>query len=270
MIGTGGGESEISKRGHGEAVSVHGKSEISLSENSEAVSVHEKSEISLAGNCSAVTVLGISGSPHRHGNTETLLDSFLDGAKEEGADVEKVVIKSLIYRSCQGCNACHKDGVCILTDDFTPLFERIIAADVLAIASPIYSMGITADLKSLVDRAQPYWARKFVLKNLYFDYDHIQSHKGLFISTAGQSWDNVFDGAFPIVNAFFSDMGFEYYDNIIANKMDEYGGIKGHPMALDDAFKKGRKVVRVVEALKKERCSEEEADDEVQASPVVE
>jgi multimeric flavodoxin WrbA len=264
------GKSEDSMSDSGEAVTVHGKSEDSMSDSGEAVTVHGKSEISLSGNCSAVTVLGISGSPHRHGNTETLLDSFLDGAKEEGAEVEKVVIKSLIYRSCQGCNACHKDGVCILTDDFTPLFERIIAADVLALASPIYSMGITAELKSLVDRAQPYWARKFVLKNLYFDYDHIQQHKGLFISTAGQSWDNVFDGAFPIVNAFFSDMGFEYYDNMIANKMDEYGGIKGHPAALDNAFKKGQKVVRVVKALKKERSSEEEADDEVQASPVVE
>jgi multimeric flavodoxin WrbA len=245
-------------------------SEGSLSGDCPAVSVHEKSEISLSGNCEAVSVLGISGSPHRHGNTETLLDRFLDGAKEEGAEVEKVVIKSLIYRSCQGCNACHKDGVCILTDDFTPLFEKILSVDVLALASPIYSMGITAELKSLVDRAQPYWARKFVLKNLYFDYDHIQSHKGLFISTAGQSWDNVFDGAFPIVNAFFSDMGFEYYDNIIANKMDEYGGIKGHPAALEDAFVKGQKVVRVVEKIKRERGSEEEADDEVQTPAVVE
>ncbi|MDG6256484.1 MAG: flavodoxin family protein [Methanomicrobiaceae archaeon] len=231
-----------------------------------------KSKISPTGNSSDVSVLGISGSPHRHGNTETLLDAFLDGARDAGAEVEveKVVIKNLIYRSCQGCNACHKDGVCILTDDFTPLFEKILSVDVLAIASPIYSMGITAELKSLIDRAQPYWARKFVLKTLYFDYGHYQSHKGLFISTAGQSWDHVFDGAFPVVNAFFSDMGFEYYDNVIANKMDEYGGIKGHPAAMNDAFAKGQKVVRVVKKIKKKKSSEEETDDSVQAPPVVE
>ena len=42
-----------------------------------------------------IKVLGISGSPHRHGNTETLLDSFLDGARAEGAVVEKVVLKTL-------------------------------------------------------------------------------------------------------------------------------------------------------------------------------
>ena len=264
------GKSKISLTGNGHAVSVHGKSKSSLTEKGEAVSVHGKSKSSLTGNGHAVSVLGISGSPHRHGNTETLLDSFLDGAKDAGAEVEKVVIKNLIYRTCQGCNACHKDGMCILTDDFTPLFEKILSVDVLALASPIYSMGITAELKSLVDRAQPLWARKFVLKNLYFDYDHIQSHKGLFISTAGQSWDNVFDGAFPIVNAFFSDTGFEYYDNVIANKMDKYGGINGHPSALDDAFATGQKVVRVVKKIKKERASKKEADESVQAPPVVE
>jgi NAD(P)H-dependent FMN reductase len=198
-----------------------------------------------------ITVLGISGSPRRHGNTETLLDSFLDGADAAGADVEKVVIRTLQYQPCRGCNACVKTGECIVKDDFTPLFDRIRAADILALASPIYSMGITAELKGLVDRAQPWWAQKFVLKTLFFDYDHIRMHKGLFISTAGQNWDHVFNGAFPIVTAFFNDLGFEYYDNIIANNMDEYGGIRGHPTALAEAFEKGRTVVGEVRQLKK-------------------
>jgi multimeric flavodoxin WrbA len=200
----------------------------------------------------SVTVLGISGSPRRHGNTETLLDSFLEGAASAGAEVEKIVIRNLIYQSCQGCNACQKTGVCVLTDDFIPIFEKISHVDVLALASPIYSMGITAELKSLVDRGQPLWARKFILKTLFFDYEHIKRHKGIFISTAGQSWDHVFDGAFPIVNAFFNDAGFEYYDNIIANNMDRYGGIKGHPTALMEAYEKGLKAVGEVEIFQRE------------------
>jgi multimeric flavodoxin WrbA len=57
-----------------------------------------------------IKVLGISGSPHRHGNTETLLDSFLDGAREAGAEVEKIVLKEITCSSCRGCNACHKTG----------------------------------------------------------------------------------------------------------------------------------------------------------------
>jgi len=175
----------------------------------------------------AVSVIGLSGSPHRHGNTETLLDAFLQGADSAGGQVEKVVLKGLDYNPCMGCNACHKTGECIVKDDAIPLFDRILAADCLAVASPIYSMGITAELKGLIDRAQFIWARKFILKNLYFSNEHIKRHKGIFISTAGLSWDNVFDAAFPAVTAFFNTLGFEYYDNIIANDMDRYGGIRG-------------------------------------------
>ncbi len=198
-----------------------------------------------------VSVLGISGSPHRHGNTETLLDSFLDGAKATGAMIEKVVLKDLDFSPCRGCNACHKSGECVVRDDAIVLYEKILKCDCLAVASPIYTMGITAELKGFVDRSQYLWARKFIFKTLYFSNDHIRCHKGLFISTAGQNWDHVFDGAFPAITAFFNGTGFEYYDNIIANNMDEYKGIRNHPTALAEAFEKGRKVVAVLEKLQK-------------------
>ncbi|NTU99911.1 MAG: flavodoxin family protein [Methanoregulaceae archaeon] len=197
-----------------------------------------------------VRVVGISGSPHRHGNTETLLDSFLQGVSEAGGEADKVILKDLDYSPCRGCNVCHKDGECIVKDQAIPLFDRILTMDCLVVASPIYSMGITAELKGLIDRAQYLWARKFILKTLYFTEDHIRSHKGIFISTAGLSWDNVFDAAFPAITAFFNTLGFEYYDNIIANEMDKYHGIQGHPTALGKAHAKGWEVVRVLEALK--------------------
>ena len=196
-----------------------------------------------------IKVLGISGSPHRHGNTETLLDSFLEGAKSAGAVVEKVVLKELSYTPCRGCNACHKNGECIVKDDAISLYEKILASDCLAVASPIYTMGITAEIKGFIDRQQYLWARKFILKTLYFSDVHIKRHKGVFISTAGLGWKNVFDGAFPVITALFNTTGFEYYDNVIANDMDRYGGINRHPTALKEAFEKGQKVVSILEKL---------------------
>jgi len=198
----------------------------------------------------AVKVLGISGSPHRHGNTETLLDAFLEGAREAGGEADKVVLKTMKYAPCQGCNACHKDGVCIIEDDLIPLFDRILAMDALALASPIYTMGITAEMKGFLDRAQYLWARKYILKTMYFTREHIRRHKGIFISTAGTGWENVFSSAFPIMTAFFDIMGFEYHDNIIANDMDRYRGIRNHPTALAEAKGKGGKVVRELSGLK--------------------
>ena len=199
-----------------------------------------------------VKVLGISGSPHRHGNTETLLDSFLDGARDAGARVEKVVLTDLSFTTCRGCNVCHKTGACVLKDDAPALFGKIMSADCIAIASPIYSMGITAELKGLIDRAQYFWAQKFVVKDLTYTATHMSLHKGFFISTAGLPLPAVFDYAFPTIRAFFNGVGFEYYGNILANDMDAFGGIKNHPSALKDAFERGRNVVRVLETPEKE------------------
>ncbi len=197
-----------------------------------------------------IKVLGISGSPHRHGNTETLLDSFLDGAHASGAAIEKIVLKTLQYSPCRGCNICHKTGECVVNDDAITLYEKILSSDCLAIASPIYTMGITAELKGFIDRQQYLWARKFILKTLYFSDDHIKRHKGIFISTAGLGWENVFDGAFPVITALFNTTGFEYYDNVIANDMDRFGGIRNHPTALKEAYNKGTKIVGILEKLK--------------------
>ena len=201
-----------------------------------------------------VKVLGISGSPRRHGNTETLLDAVLEGAREAGGDVEKVVLRQLDFTSCRGCNACHRTGVCVISDDLTAVLEKITAVDVLVLASPIYSMGITAEAKGLIDRAQYFWARKFILKNLYFTDAHIRRHKGIFVSTAGLGWENVFDAAFPALTAFFNTTGFEYWDNVIANDMDRYCGVGGHPTALAEAREKGRSVIA---ALRKMQTAEE-------------
>jgi multimeric flavodoxin WrbA len=202
------------------------------------------------GDAVSVRVLGISGSPHRHGNTETLLDAFLEGAGGAGAAVEKVVLKDLDFTPCQGCNACHRKDGCIVQDDLTPLFDRIASADCLVLASPIYTMGITAELKGLIDRGQFLWARKYIAKTLFYSRDHLRRHKGVFISTAGQSWDHVFDGAFPTLTAFFDITGFEYWDNVIANTMDRYGTIRGHPTALAEAGEKGQRVVGVIGKMK--------------------
>jgi multimeric flavodoxin WrbA len=197
-----------------------------------------------------ITVLGISGSPRRHGNTETLLDSFLEGAQAAGAMVEKVVLRDMDFTACQGCNACHKTGNCIVKDDAPALYDKILAADGIAVASPIYSMGITAQLKGFIDRGQYLWARKLMLKTLSFSEDHIRQHKAVFISTAGQDRPDVFNAAFPAITALFNGSGFGYFANITANNMDKFGGVKKHPTALKDAYEKGQELVRALEREK--------------------
>ncbi|MBP2134296.1 multimeric flavodoxin WrbA [Methanomicrobium sp. W14] len=191
-----------------------------------------------------VKVTAIAGSPKRYGNTEKLLDSFLKGAENAGGEVEKIKLKEIKYDSCQGCNACHNTGVCIIKDDLTDVFKKIMDdTDILVLASPIYSMSITAEMKGLIDRGQFLWAQRFVKKNLHFDSAHLDTHPGVFVSTAGQDIKNVFDAAYPVITAFFNDSGFKYSKNITISGMDKSGGIGGRPDALEEAEKEGERIV---------------------------
>ena len=192
-------------------------------------------------------VLGVSGSPHRHGNTERLLDAFLEGARDAGAETRKVVLSTLSYTACRGCNACHRTGVCVVNDDAGLLLEEMAGVDVLAVASPIYSMGITAELKGLIDRAQFLWARRMVTNTLDYPQEHLDRHRGVFLSTAGSDWPTVFDGSYPVVQALFSGLGFSYAGNVVVNALDRYGGrIQGPPTALAEARATGRREVELL------------------------
>jgi len=197
-----------------------------------------------------ITVIGVLGSPRRHGNTEILLDSFLNGAAEAGAQTEKVMLSKLTYSSCRGCNACHKTGNCILDDDIHPVFERMLTADCLAISSPIYTMGITTELKSFIDRAHYIWVRHFKLKTHPLSPDKKILHRGYFLSTAGMDRDDVFSTAFPMMQALFNIFGFSYCADILAKDMDGTGGIAGDPKILATTYQIGADAVKGIQAKK--------------------
>jgi hypothetical protein len=109
-------------------------------------------------------VLGIAGSPRLGGNTETLLDWCLDAAEAEGAEVTKFRLREMDIGYCRACDACFADGVCNQRDDMHALYPHLRSADSIVLASPVYSMGVPALPKAMIDRCQPFWALKYVLK----------------------------------------------------------------------------------------------------------
>jgi putative NADPH-quinone reductase len=205
-----------------------------------------------------VRVLGISGSPRRRGNTEQLLDRFLEGAADAGGETEKIVLSTLDYHSCKGCNACHKTGVCVIDDDFIPILtEKVTEADIVALASPIYSMSITSEMKAFIDRAHPVWAQQFKLNMVHYDKEHFTAHLGFFLATSGMGRSDIFDYAYPIITAFFNGFGYGYTPdhNITAPAMDRWGGIKEHPTALASAYLAGKEAVRKLEKMRSDEQS---------------
>lgn len=110
-----------------------------------------------------IRVLGIAGSPRRHGNSERLLDACLEGARDAGAEVDELVVVEAGIAPCRGCNGCSLTGECVVRDRMTEVYPRLDAADAIVVASPVYFATVPAVLKALYDRCQPYWARRYVL-----------------------------------------------------------------------------------------------------------
>jgi multimeric flavodoxin WrbA len=97
-------------------------------------------------------VLGIVGSPRRGGNTETLVDTILTSAAEQGATSDKVILNELKIAPCQACNGCQRTGSCIQKDDMEQLIPLMEKANVWVLGTPIYWWGPTAQFKLFVDR----------------------------------------------------------------------------------------------------------------------
>lgn len=97
-------------------------------------------------------VVIISSSPRKGGNSDTLCDEFARGAKEAGNEVEKIRLADKKIGCCTGCYACQKTGKCVQNDDAREVIDKMLAADVIVLATPVYFYTMCAQLKTLIDR----------------------------------------------------------------------------------------------------------------------
>lgn len=98
-------------------------------------------------------VLAIVSSPRRGGNSETLADQFISGAREAGHMAEKVCLRDKKISPCIACEACLKNGgTCVQKDDMEEILQKIIEADVIALSTPVYYYSVSAQLKMMIDR----------------------------------------------------------------------------------------------------------------------
>ena len=95
----------------------------------------------------------LSGSPRRGGNSDILCDRFMEGARESGHRAEKDFLRDKNIGYCLGCEACHQNnGVCVQKDDMAEILGKMIAADVIVMATPVYFYTMDAQMKTLIDR----------------------------------------------------------------------------------------------------------------------
>ncbi|MFC1926074.1 flavodoxin family protein [Chloroflexota bacterium] len=183
-------------------------------------------------------ILAIMGSPRKKGNTDLLLDEAVKGAKSQGAEVEKLTIDKAKIGPCMEDYHCEKDGNCFIRDDMDGIYPKLLEADGIIVASPIFFYGVPSQLKALIDRCQALWVRKHVLKMPIPDV----GRKGVYIAVGATSGEKLFNGSILTVKYFFEAIGVEYFDRLLIRGVDKRGEIKEHPTALPDAFKLGSKL----------------------------
>jgi len=192
--------------------------------------------------CCKVTVLGISTSPRLNGNSDLLLRRALGGAESAGAHVEYVRLCDLKIGPCIECNACYATGICQVKDDYQQLLQKMLEADRLIFATPVFFMHVCAQAKMLIDRGQCLWAGKYILKKQpVADRD---DRRAMVIAVGGSKGKKQFESIRLTMKVYFDSLDIRYAANLFVNQIDGPGDIEKHPSAMSEAFRLGGELAR--------------------------
>ena len=186
------------------------------------------------------TVLAIYGSPRRNGNTATLLDEFVRGARDAGAEVTKLYLMDYNFKPCIECRQCDRTGRCVVKDDMQKIYPLLEESNIIILASPIFFYGVSAVAKAMIDRCQAFWARRYVLKRTVGN--GADKRKGYFISTAGSKGKKLFDGAIMTMKYFCDALDVKYVGELVFRGIEHVEDLQKHPTALRDAYEAGRDI----------------------------
>lgn len=102
-----------------------------------------------------MNIVTLFGSPRKKGNTATLLGLVEEALTNRGHQVDRVDVAKHKINGCLECYTCQqkpdKPG-CPQKDDALAIFERMLAADLVIYASPMFCWSWTSQIKSLIDR----------------------------------------------------------------------------------------------------------------------
>lgn len=180
-------------------------------------------------------ILALLGSPRKNKNTSVLLDKYLEGvlSRNQNADIEVIDITKLNIKGCRGCGACERGKVthCSIKDDMSILYEKILKADTIINASPIYYFSITSQHKAVIDRTYAL-IRKMQGKNL------------VFLSTFGAETKEEagYEYASKIFELSSAISGMSYVQNYGTNSYPTQ--IKDKPEVLEEVYKLGQDLIQ--------------------------
>jgi multimeric flavodoxin WrbA len=189
-------------------------------------------------------IVGIYGSPRKGGNTDLMLDAFLEGAASAGGAVQRLYARELKVQGCLECGYCDKEGCCVVEDDMAKVYPLLEDSPRIVVASPIFFYGVTGQLKLLIDRSQAQYMKHDLAKQAGADLQALRSaRKGFFLSAGATRGKRLFDCALLTMKYFFDALNASSAGELCFWEIEAKGSIKDHPTALADCHRAGREFV---------------------------
>ncbi len=176
-------------------------------------------------------VLMITTSLRAKSNSDRLAEEVIRGAKDAGHEVELVSLKGKEIRFCIGCLACQKTQKCVLKDDAVRIAEKVMEAETLVFATPIYYYEMSGQMKTLLDRLNPLYPSDYKFRKVYMlsvaaedeDYVPEKAVSGL------QGWVDCFEKA-------------ELAGTLFCGGISDPNEATGRSVELDEAYQFGKQL----------------------------
>lgn len=176
-------------------------------------------------------VLIISTSPRKNSNSEILAKEFARGAGEAGNYVEIVTLADKTIHFCKSCLACQKLGHCVIEDDANAVTQKMLEAEVIVWATPIYYYEMSGQMKTMIDRANALFSLDYKFRDIYL------------IGTAAEDEKSAVDGAVHGLEGWIACFEKAKLCGVVRGVgVDAPGAVKESSEALQEAYEMGKNV----------------------------
>ena len=185
-------------------------------------------------------IAGIFCSPRPKGNSDLLLRELLDSAQSAGAEITEIHARKLKIAPCIGCDKCIELGHCFQRDDFDSVKEQLLAADVVALSTPVHFYTVSTQAMILIGRIQAVWNQKYVNKK--DEIVNMPQRPGVLVAVGATKGAKLFDGLRMTVKYFFDAMNVDLTHEILVRGVDHKGDILNEKDILQQARELGSKL----------------------------
>lgn len=199
-------------------------------------------------------VLALNSSPKMEkGGTALILNPFLEGMAEAGAEVELFYLRKLEIKPCLGEFACwfRTPGRCVQRDDMEMLLPKLEASEIIVFATPVFVDGMSASMKALIERCLPLVQPLFEIRDGHCRHPRrgeVRPQRAVLVSVCGFTELDNFSPLLAHMEAICRNLGVEFAGALLRPYAAALPRLKRMGLPVDEVYdaakEAGRQLVR--------------------------